>query len=119
MVEDRGEVFLAGKEVLRTLSAGSDRFVLVVVIFSLLVFVSRSSAMRPSVADVCLAAKVVRPAFGQLGAGDVGLKNLVDGSVVENDIAGWLVDAVLEGSRRELRDVVSIGCQVPSSSNWS
>lgn len=117
MVEDRVEVFLAGKEVLGVFSASSDRFVLVVVIFGLLVFVGRSPAMRPSVADVCLATEVVRPAFGQLGAGDVGLKNLVDGSVVENDIARWLVDAVLEGSRRELRYAVSIGCQVPSSSN--
>lgn len=68
----------------------------------MLVFIRGSSAVRAPVAHVRLAAEVVGPAFGELRARDVGCEDFVHGAVVEDYVAGWLVDAGFEGARGEL-----------------
>lgn len=83
MVEDGLVVFLAREEVQGCrFSVRLERVVFVVVGGRLLVLVSGTSAMSATVANTCLAAEIVRPAFRKLGARDVGLEDLVDGSVV-------------------------------------
>lgn len=68
----------------------------------MIVFVRRSPAVRAPVAHVRLPAEVVGPAFGQLCARDVGGEDFVHGAVVEDYVAGWLVDACFEWARGEL-----------------
>jgi hypothetical protein len=56
--------------------------VLVVLGYRLLVFVGRTTSVCAAVANTCLTAEVMRPALRKLGAGDVGLEDLVCSSVV-------------------------------------
>lgn len=106
-VEDRREVFLAGEGVRGDFGGALEGVVFLAVVLGcggcvVVVFVCRSSAVRAPVAHVRLAAEVVRPAFGELRARDVGGEDLVHGAVVEDYVAGWLVDACFEGAGGEL-----------------
>lgn len=75
----------------------------VVVGCRILVLVGGATPVRATVANTGLAAEVVGPAFGELGARDVGLEDIVDGSVVQDNVAGRLGDASFERTRRLLK----------------
>ena len=56
--------------------------IFVVVGSGVLILVGRTTLMGAAVANTCLAAEIEGPAFRQLRAWDVGLEDLVDGSIV-------------------------------------
>ena len=83
MVEDRLVIILPREEI-RSCSfrSGFEGMVSVDLGSGLLVLVGRTTLVGATVANICLTTEVVGPAFGKLGAWDVGLENLVDGSIV-------------------------------------
>ena len=101
MIEDRLVVLFAAEEIERcVLSAGLERLIFADFIISLFVFVGRPSTVSAPMPNGCLAAEIVRPAFRKLRAWNVGLEYFVNGSVVQDHIAGWLVDPRFEGTRK-------------------
>lgn len=83
MIEDRLVIVLPGEEI-RSCSfcSGLKGMVFAVLGSGLLILVRRTTFMGATVANVCLTTEVVGPAFRKLGAWDVGLEDLVDGSIV-------------------------------------
>lgn len=83
MVDDRVVVVLSREEVWScSFCGGLEGKVLVVLGSRLLVFVGRTTSVGATVANVCLTIEVMRPALRELGTWDVGLKDLVGGSIV-------------------------------------
>ena len=83
MVEDRLVSALPREEIRScSLCSGLEGMVLVVVGSSVLILVGRTTLMSATVANTCLTTEIVGPAFRKLGAWDVGLEDLVDGSIV-------------------------------------
>ena len=83
MVEDRFVSALPREEIRScSLCSGLEGMVLVVVGSSVLILVGRTTLMSATVANTCLTTEIVVPAFRKLGAWDVGLEDLVDGSIV-------------------------------------
>lgn len=83
MVKDRLVIVLPREEIRScSLCSGFEGMVFVVVGCGVLVLVSRTTLVGATVANTCLATEIVRPAFRKLGAWDVGLEDLVDGSIV-------------------------------------
>jgi hypothetical protein len=62
----------------------------------MLVLKGGTTPMSATVAYARLTAEIVGPAFGKLGAWNIGMKDLVDGSIVEDDVARRFGDACLE-----------------------
>lgn len=83
MIEDRFVVVLAREEI-RSYSfcRRLEGVVFVVVRSGVLILVGRTTLVGATVANTCLATKVIGPAFRELGAWDVGLEDLVGGSIV-------------------------------------
>lgn len=83
MVEDRLVIALSREEI-RSCSfcGGLEGMVFVVLGSGLLILVCRTAFMGATVANICLTTEIVGPAFRKLGAWDVGLQDLVDGSIV-------------------------------------
>lgn len=48
----------------------------------LLIFVGRTTSVSAAVANTCLTAEVMGPALRKLGTRDVGLEDLVGGSII-------------------------------------
>lgn len=83
MVEDRLVSALPREEIRScSLCSGLEGMVPVVVGSGVLILVGRTTLMSATVANTCLTTEIVRPAFRKLGAWDVGLEDLVDGSIV-------------------------------------
>jgi hypothetical protein len=83
MIKDRFVIFLAREEIRRcSFCSRLERVVFVVVGSRLLVFVGRTTSVSATMANAGLPAEVMRPAFRKLSAWDVGMEDLVDGSVV-------------------------------------
>jgi hypothetical protein len=101
VVEDWHVVFLAGEEIQRCiLAARLERVIFVILRCRLFVFVGRTTAVSATVAHAGLTTEIVGPALGKLSAWNIGPEDLVDGSIIEDDITRRLVDAELEWARR-------------------
>lgn len=83
MVEDRLVIVLSREEV-RSCSFcnGLEGMVFVVTGSGVLILKGRTTLVGATVANICLTTEIVGPAFRKLGAWDVGLEDLVDGSIV-------------------------------------
>lgn len=83
MVDDRLVIDLSREEIRsRSLCSGLERMVFVLVGTGVLILVGRTTLVGATVANTCLTAEIEGPAFRQLRAWDVGLEDLVDGSIV-------------------------------------
>ena len=83
MIEDRLVIVFPGEEIRScSLCSGLEGMVLVVVGSSVLILVGRTAPMAATVADTCLTTEIMGPPLRKLGAWDVGLEDLVDGSIV-------------------------------------
>ena len=83
VVDNRFVVVLSREEVWSCSFCGRlEGMVLVVLGSRLLVLVGRTTSVDATVANVCLTIEVMRPALRKLGTWDVGLKDLVGGSIV-------------------------------------
>ena len=83
MVKDRFVVVLPSEEV-RSCSFCSrlERVVFVILGSGLLILIGRTTPMAATVADACLTTEIMGPALHKLGTWDVGLEDLVGGSIV-------------------------------------
>ena len=83
MVEDRFVSALPREEI-RSCSfcSGLEGMIFVFVGCGVLILVGRTTLMGATVANTCLTTEIEGPAFRQLRAWDVGLEDLVDGSIV-------------------------------------